>query len=58
MSQSGVMRFVLKARGIDLLWTLISSRGNECEDTQPSPCYRALVAICYVTPYIPAVILR
>lgn len=34
MSQSGVLRFVLQAREIDLLWTSISPQGNDCEDTQ------------------------
>lgn len=56
MSQSGAMRSVLRAREIDLLWTSISPRGNDCEDTRPSPGYGALLAICCVTPYMPAVI--
>lgn len=58
MSQSGVMRFVLQGREIDLLWTSISPLGNDCEDIRPSRSLRALVAICYVTPYMPAVISR
>lgn len=57
MSQSGgVIRFELQAGEIDLSWTSISPRGNICEDTRPSPSCRALVAICYVTPYMPSVI--
>lgn len=54
MSQSGGDEICAS----DLLWTSISPRGNDCEDTQPSPSYRALVAICYVTPYMPSVISR
>lgn len=54
MSQSGGDEICAS----DLLWTLMSPPGNYCKDTLPSPSYGALVAICYVTPYMPSVISR